>query len=182
MEQFTERVRPKYANYIKFLQYFLDDLTTENICKVYETITIDKAFGTGINGILATIMSCVLPDDLGIYVVSVHEKVDANQITLVYPPSDSKRNLNLLNHADFIQFANIFESDGNRILRNIIGLSSELPKYSTRTDNETFNQQLTRWNVTCSQKGDISDIRLSYLIKCIKEIVGPDKCKLNIFD
>jgi len=182
MEQFTERVRPKYANYIKFLQYFLHDLTTENICKVYETITIDKAFGTGINGILATIMSCVLPDDLGIYVVSVHEKVDANQIILVYPPSDSKRNLNLLNHADFIKFANIFGANGNVMLERVIEKSITRPKYSTRTDDETFKEQLTKWNVTCSQKGDISDIRLSYLVRLIKQIVGPDKCKLNIFD
>ena len=179
MEQFTERVRPAYANYI---ETFLHDLTTENICKVYETITIDKAFGTGINGLFARIMNCILPDVMGIYVVSVHEKVDTNQIKLVYPQSDSSRNLNLLDHANFIQFAEIFGKNGNNILRDIIGLSSELPKYSTRTDNEIFKEQLTRWNVTCSQKGDISDIRFSYLIGLIKQIVGPEKCKMNIFD
>jgi len=179
MEQFTERVRPAYANYIKA---FLDDLTTENICKVYQTITIDKAFGTEINGIFAIIMNCILPDVIGIYVVSVHEKVDANNIKLVYPMNKYMRNLNLLNHTDFIQFADIFGQNGKNILRGMIELSSQLPIYNTRTDDDTFKEQLKTWNVTCSQKGDISNIRLSYLIGIIKQIVGREKCKLNIFD
>lgn len=182
MEEFTERVRLKYANYIDFLQYFLNDLTTENICKVYQTITIDKAFGTNIDGIYATIMNCILPDVLGIYVVSVHEKTNTNQIELVYPLGESTDNLNLLVPAEFIKFANIFGINGKVILERVIEESSTQPKYSTRTDDETFKTQLNDWKVTCSSRGDISGIRLSYLIKLIKQIVGKDKCKLNIFD
>jgi hypothetical protein len=113
----------------------------------------------------------------------VHDKTDVNQIKLVYPLEKSTDNLNLLVHTDFIKFAKIFGANGNVILEHVIEESSTRPKYSTRTDDETFKKQLNDWNVTCSTwTKDISDIRLSYLVRLIKQIVGPDKCKLNIFD
>jgi hypothetical protein len=43
-------------------------------------------------------------------------------------------------------------------------------------------EEIQNWKVTRTDSGDISHIRLSYLIDTIKDIVGHDKCKMNIID
>ena len=187
MKDFTERIRPTYKAYI---DAFLDDLSSENICKVFSTITIDKALGTAITSAYAKMMHCILPDVIGIYVISVHEKIDANQMRLIYPLERNVPNLNLLKRADFIRFADIFGKDGESILREMSAVSSDWPDYSSSIDDETFQPELDNWKVTFNQRlgffqrvyGDISYIRLSYLVDIIKQIVGRDKCKLNLFD
>ena len=179
MKDFTERIRPTYARYI---DAFFDDLSTENICKVFSTITIDKALGTAITSSFDKMMNCILPDIIGIYVVSVHEKVDANQMRLIYPLERNAHNLDLIKRADFIQFARIFGKDGETILSEMSAVSSEWPPDPV--------SRLDMWKVTFNQRlgffqkvyGDISHIRLSYLVDIIKQIVGRDKCKLNLFD
>ena len=66
--------------------------------------------------------------------------------------------------------------------------TSKWPDYSNSIDDETYKKELDNWNITFSpggllnSYGDISYIRLSYLVDIIKEIVGRDKCKINIFD
>jgi hypothetical protein len=179
MKEFTERIRPTYARYI---DAFFDDLSTENICKIFSTITIDKAFGATINSYFDKIMNCILPDVIGIYVISVHEKVDVNTIKLIYPLERNVSNLDLLKRADFIQFANIFGKDGESILSEMNAISSDWPPATTSS--------LDNWKVTFTQRlgffqkvyGDISHIRLSYLVDIIQQIVGRNKCKLNLFD
>jgi hypothetical protein len=187
MKDYTERIRPTYARYI---DAFLDDLSSENICKVFSTITIDKALGTAITSAYDKMMSCILPDVIGIYVISVHEKIDANQMSLIYPLERNVPNLDLLKRADFIRFADIFGKDGESILREMAAVSSDWPDYSSSIDDETFQPELDNWKVTFTQRlgffqkvyGDISYIRLSYLVDIIKQIVGRGKCKLNLFD
>jgi hypothetical protein len=179
MKDFTERIRPTYARYI---DTFFDDLSTENICKIFSTITIDKALGATINSYVDKIMNCILPDIIGIYVISVHEKIDANQTTLIYPLERNVSNLDLLKRADFIRFANIFGKDGESILSEMSAVSSEWPPATTSS--------LDNWKVTFTRSflqrvygnGNISHIRLSYLVDIIQQIVGRDKCKLNLFD
>ena len=179
MKDFTERIRPAYARYI---DAFFDDLSTENICKIFSTITIDKALGATINSYFDKIIRCILPDIIGIYVIAVHEKVDANQMRLIYPLERNAHNLDLIKRADFIQFARIFGKDGESILREMSAISSEWPPVPVSS--------LDNWKVTFTQRlgffqkvyGDISHIRLSYLVDIIKQIVGRDKCKLNLFD
>ena len=190
MDKFAERVRPKYALYIKS---FFDDLSTENICQIFETISFDKALGSCMpKDIYSRIMECISPDIVGIYVISVHEKIDANTIKLIYPLDEGTSNLDLLNPKDFIRFANIFGKDGESILNDeMIVKSSPWPIYYMSTDDETYKAQLDRWNITFSPGGfwnpigNISHIRLSYLVDIIKKIVDPDNpntCKINMFD
>ena len=158
MKEFTERIRPTYARYI---DAFFDDLTTENICKVFSTITIDKALGDAITSSFDKMMNCILPDIIGIYVIAVHEKVDANQMRLIYPLERNVSNLDLIKRADFIRFASIFGKDGESILSKMSALSSEWPPVPVSS--------LDNWKVTFTQRlgffqkvyGDISHIRLS---------------------
>jgi hypothetical protein len=147
-------------------------------------ITFDKEIGTA-----------ALPADpnmvIGIYVVSVLEKTSKDKFKLVYPSveDDKMTNLNLLKKAEFIEFANIFGKTGATILNKMFEKSSKWPDYDNSVaDDATYKKELDKWNITFSPSGllnsygDILYIRLSYLVDIIKEIVGRDKCKINIFD
>ena len=189
MDKFAERVRPKYALYIKS---FFDDLSTENICQIFETIPFDKALGSCMpKDIYSRMVQCISPDVVGIYVISVHEKIDANTIKLIYPLDPYISNLDLLRPTDFIEFAGIFDKDGESILNNILEKSSPWPNYNMSIDDETYKAQIDEWNITFSPGGflnpygNISHIRLSYLVDIIKQIVDPENpnmSKINIFD
>ena len=189
MENFAENARRKYTLYI---ESFFKDLSTENICQIFETIPFDKALGSCMpKDIYSRIMQCISPDIVGIYVISVHEKIDANTLKLIYPLDPRVSNLDLLNPTDFIEFAGIFDKDGESILDDISAKSSPWPNYNMSLDDETYKAQLDEWNITFSPGeifnpyGDISHIRLSYLVDIIKQIVDPENpnnCKINIFD
>jgi hypothetical protein len=189
MENFAENARRKYTLYI---ESFFKDLSTENICQIFETIPFDKALGSCMpKDIYSRIMQCISPDIVGIYVISVHQKIDANTLKLIYPLDPRVSNLDLLNPIDFIEFAGIFDKDGESILNDILAKSTPWPNYNMSLDDETYKAQLDEWNITFSPGGflnpydDISHIRLSYLVDIIKQIVdseNPNNCKINIFD
>jgi hypothetical protein len=147
-------------------------------------ITFDKEIGTA-----------ALPTDanmvIGIYVVSVLEKTSKDKFLLIYPSAEDEimTNLNLLKKTEFIEFANIFGKNGKSVLDKMFEKASKWPDYDNSTaDDATYKEELDKWNITFSpggllnSYGDISYIRLSYLVDTIKEIVGRDKCKINIFD
>ena len=148
MQTAAERIRPAYADYIKS---FFGEESTENSCKIFDNIQFDKAFGTGIEGVFARMIQCILPDVIGIYVISVHKKIDNTKLDLIYPVDKTLPNLNLLQHGDLIKFAKIFNNDREPIIPPLLSSSSDI-------------------------------IRLSDLIRIIKDIVGRDKCHLNIID
>jgi hypothetical protein len=189
MENFAENARRKYTLYI---ESFFKDLSTENICQIFETISFDKALGSCMpKDIYSRIMQCISPDIVGIYVISVHKKINTSTLELIYPLTQDAPNLDLLNPTDFIEFAGIFDKDGESILDDISAKSSPWPNYNMSLDDETYKAQLDEWNITFSPGeifnpyGDISHIRLSYLVDIIKQIVDPENpnnCKINIFD
>jgi hypothetical protein len=189
MENFAENARRKYTLYI---ESFFKDLSTENICQIFETIPFDKALGSCMpQDIYSRIMQCISPDIVGIYVISVHKKINTSTLELIYPLAQGAPNLDLLNPTDFIEFAGIFYKAGKRILDKMFAKSTPWPSYHMSLDDETYKAQLDNWNITFSpggllnSYGDISHIRLSYLVDIIKQIVDPDNpdtCKINIFD
>ena len=147
-------------------------------------ITVDKEIGVE-----------ALPTDdnmvIGVYIVSVHEKTGKDKFKIIYPSTEDERvrNLNLLKKTEFIEFANIFGKDGKTVLNTMFEKTSKWPDYDKKTDDITYKEELDKWNITFSpggwfwnSYGDISHIRLSYLVDIIKEIAGRDTCKLNIFD
>jgi hypothetical protein len=131
---------------------------------------------------------------IGIYVVSVLEKTSEDNFKLIYPSTKDKimTNLNLLKKTDFIEFAQFFDKTGKSVLDKMFEKSSKWPDYdNSEADDATYKEELEKWDITFSpgkwwiwnySYGDISYIRLSYLVDIIKEIVGRDKCKINIFD
>ncbi len=123
MQTAADRIRPAYADYVKS---FFGEESTENSCKIFDNIQVDKAFGTGIEGIFARMMQCILPDVIGIYVISVHKKTDNTTLDLIYPLGKSQPNLNLLKQSDLIQFAKIFNNDEEPIIPPLLSSSSDI--------------------------------------------------------
>ena len=140
-------------------------------------ITFDKEIGVD-----------ALPADdnmvIGVYVVSVHEKTSKDKFKIIYPSTEDERvrNLNLLKKTEFIEFAKIFGKNGTNVLKRMFEKTLKWPDYDNSADDATYKEELDKWNITLTPDGDISYIRLSYLVDTIKEIVGSDKCKINIFD
>jgi hypothetical protein len=153
MQTAADRIRPAYADYVKS---FFGEESTENSCKIFDNIQIDKALGMGIDGIFARMMQRIVPDFIGIYVISVHKKtnkptLDNATLNLIYPNDKTQPNLNLLKQSDLIQFAKIFNNDEEPIIPPLLSSSSDI-------------------------------ILLSELAHIIKNIVKHDKCNLNIID
>lgn len=184
METAAERIRPAYVKYIN--DFLNGELSTENSCKIYDNIQVDKAFGTGITTIFSKMMQCILPDIVGIYVISVHKKSNHSTLELIYPMKNNNIHnnpfLNILNMEDLKKFIDIFGINNENIINTLHADSTKIQPISSilPTDAEAI-ERINNWKVTVTD-GNISHIRLSYLIFIIKEIVGRDKCKLNMID
>jgi len=179
MQSAADRIRPAYANYMKM--FF--GQSAENSCKIFDNIQYDKAFGKGIEGILDRMLQCILPDVFGIFVISVHKKINETTLQLIYPVNNTQPKLDLLKHGDLIKFAKIFNTDGDTIITTLREASTPWrPIADISPTDENQIKQINDWKVTTTDSGDISHIRLSYLIDIIKTIVGHDKCKMNIID
>jgi len=127
MQTAADRIRPAYADYVKS---FFGEESTENSCKIFDNIQIDKALGMGTDGIFARMMQCILPDVIGIYVISVHKKINNATLNLIYPKDKILPNLNLLQHGDLIEFAKIFNNDREPIIPPLLSSSSDIIRLS----------------------------------------------------
>ena len=179
MQTAADRIRPAYRNY---MEAFFGQ-SAENSCKIFDNIQYDKAFGKGIDGFLDRMIQCILPEVFGIFVISVHKKINETTLKLIYPENNTQPKLNLLEHGDLIKFAEIFNTDGNTIIDRLKNASRPWrPIADISPTDENQIKQIQNWKVTMTPSRDISHIRLSYLIEIIKDIVGHDNCKMNIID
>lgn len=172
----------------------------ENICRTFHTVTFDKSlsiYDTGMS-IDECIIEYFFPELQGCFVISVHEKVEPNLYRLMYPVSRENKMLDLFNLDDFHTFATIFGKDlpdlnsvSSRLdVENFVKMEYKITKDKNLDENEKENaikqihteiyNIVDNWNITI-QNGKIADIRMSYLIGLIKELVG-ERCKVNIFD
>lgn len=189
MNAYAEYSRPKYQGF----------LGNENpdVCKVYDNIIFDK-------GLFAIpdrncVLSWLIPDVFGVFVISVHKKV-LNTLQLVYPTVPGQI-LNLLNVPDFQKFSQIF--DKPRIIDELIRESSILntDEYTRQYDNIEKNlslsfeqkeqllepihtkmfEELQQWKLTMKTPRQIESIKLSTLVETLKRIMGSN-CYVNILD
>lgn len=189
MNTYSEYSRPKYRR-------FLGDEKAD-VCKVYNNLIFDK-------GLFAIpdrncVLSWLIPDVFGIFVISVHKKA-FNNLQLVYP-SVPGQILNLLNVPDFQKFSQIF--DKQRVIDELIRESSILntDEYTRQYDNIEKNlslsfeqkkqllepihakmfEELQQWKLTIKNPRQIESIKMSTLVDTLKRIMG-DNCYLNILD
>lgn len=140
---------------------------------VYDPIPFDKGF-TPYDSEL----------EMGIYMISVHEKlIETGSMTLIYPlPEHSNKNV------DLTKISHIRELGGylaNANIDNIVdGISHNIPCGLTETSNwkllrESVDQLSKRFSASqqCPRhvRGDnIVFMRLSYLAQLVKELIGAD--------
>ena len=133
----------------------------------FDSLPYDKAFSgvsdmglSAFNMLFSTIAR--LPTNLGIWVISVHKRREpqpTNNYEYVFPKdTDQLTNLLNLNGLELL----------NRTFNNIPNLKDTIKK---EDKNIKLNGDNTR----------IESIRLSYLLKLLKQIMGP-KCDFNIYD
>ena len=193
VEVYKERQQSNYKSYIETHNI---DLPIEAICKTFQQITSDKVLSTKEHGSDrddTTITFCgvnwIPMGRTGIFVISVHKKIKDNSLTLLYPTKDNVgENLNLLKTNELFQFAELFHQNTeniSRILSNALLPSSPFPRITANMSQKEINKCLAKlfiWNLTMSDdEYNIDYIRMSYLVKIIKQIVG-NTCKINIFD
>jgi hypothetical protein len=125
--------------------------SAENSCKIFHNIQYDKAFGMGVDGILDRIVQFISPDVFGIYLISVHEKIDNTTLDLIYPEDKKRPNLDLLKRGDLIEFANFFETDGETIIDRLKNASTPWrPIADISPTDKNQIEEIQNWKVTTS--------------------------------
>jgi hypothetical protein len=206
----NEYVKYSHPIYKRFVEESKTNINNENVCRLFDNIMFDKAFSTNLvndgNGILCLVdklLDLINPEFNGIFIVSVHEKINNDEYKILYPFDNSQfgTNLNLLKMNDLMEFAMLF--NGENIIHGLIKETTTLPtneytvSYDTIMKNKTISEYerkqrldqinreyyeiLQQWNVTVKKSQEIQAIKMSYLVDIIKQIVGP-KCKVNILD
>ena len=152
MQQYAKDISSKYENLINFFE--ANELDIEKSCKIYNPVTYDKDIAILPPTLLERIASCISPRIQGVYVVSVHEKVDdAGTLKLIFP-KDGTNNVNLANPAEFKTF--------------VTTLGRTEPSLQT----DIFSKL---------EKG-VRAIKMSELIRIVKSLIAPSECYINIID
>ena len=204
IEEYVEYSKPKYSQFLKDF----DVNNTEKICRLFHNVTVDKIFSTALNindNLLTCAIDYLMPEYQGIFLISVHQKIDDTYFKLIYPLNNNtnNKNLNLLNISDLTKFANIFGKSSVNIEKFVSDLPYEeyIKREKYIQNNKKFSQQekeqmldqqkkefydvIQNWSgveMNNSKSGTIiENIKMSVLVQIINEIVG-NKCNINLFD
>ena len=189
MREYTQRLKSKYREYV---ETFFKDLQDTNMCQVYKSVTFDKEYVEDKSNPTA-----------GIFLVSVHIKTKT-ALQLLFPPQqhllrDSATSgpfdVNLMTIDGLKQVNDVFNTGrGDELVAKLMSASSAYPAYHLGSSSDAkaaFREKVDKWMVTMDKgRGDISRIRLSYLVYILKYIVtGMNEfrvndcdCKINVFD
>ncbi len=130
----------------------------------------------------------------GIYLLSIHQKGK-----LIYPNPNEKV-INLLKVDDLQRLASFLETDvpdlqednipfpnqeiyieEENMVNNDSTLSKDVKKQKIEEIREQFMKLIYNWDLTLDERGNIKDIKLSYLVKLIKKMMG-EQIIINLLD
>jgi hypothetical protein len=205
IEQYANSIRPSYQDKMQGMNMTI--MNSKNVCRIFDNIPIDKMLGreAPASGLFYKMMECIIPPIIGVFLISIHKKISDNQFTLLYPLAGGPpSNLNLFNIKDFTTFANM--SPFNKPFPSkLFDLSTPIPSrivdpakikmveqhesITNEEKNEMLQQQRDElaqitllWDVTISaDRKYINAIRMSTLVKAIKDIIGTNS-KINLLD
>jgi hypothetical protein len=192
-----EYIVPNKKDYQKFIRSELT-LNPEKVYRIFENINIDKSFSKSIirtPGIINEFLCYIesIFEFQGIFLVSIHQ-----DNMLIYP-TELTKNIDLLDLSNLNELAEYFNKDISYLLNE----TSEFPNYIPHHEEEltilndpnivdqekerlvdkiqnNYYRLLNRWKLTI--KGNkIDSIRMSMLVKIIKEILG-ENCFINLLD
>jgi len=210
IDKYIEFMNPKYKSFLESRasdEYSSED--REKVCRQFDNIIFDKSFSASTlpsDNLFSCIFERLIPEFHGIFLVSIHKKIDtntnSNAYELIYPMNSNnkkpEKNLDLLNLSEFEKLAKSFDKK----LPNLKKKSFELPvsEYLKREkaieENNAFSIQekkalleqqkreffeiISNWEITIKDN-KINSIKMSYLIKLLKDIIG-SSCFINLFD
>jgi hypothetical protein len=155
IEQYAKELKEKYVNFLDFQDISEYQVKREKTCLLYPHITVDKVFYIGPYTNYQHVLDCInMNTKVGIFLISIHEKdVESGQLKCIYPSIDEKKKQNKNLQLDIVDQLKEFAS--------IFGKK-----------DFTFPENKSR----------IESITMSELVKLIKNIVGYDRCFINILD
>ena len=219
INEYIEGKRPEYKSYLMsnmpMMGYktdapFIEEKDIENICRVFGNITVDKILTKkgSPEGIHECIRDFILPDLSGIFLISVHRKINNNEYRLIYPRSPSHSlNMDLLNISNIERLAAFFgtyQNISDNIIPELKSISRPLPnkkRYVTlendvRKQSELSEEERNReisiirneyynllndWKLEI-EKNKITGMKMSEFVRLIKQICGEYKVYLNLLD
>jgi hypothetical protein len=208
VENVDERSESKFSDYTpERRRRSMTNMNSKNVCRIFDNITIDKILGRGApaSGLFYKMMECIMPPIIGVFLISIHKKISDNHFELLYPSAgDPPSNLNLFNIKDFTTFANmspfnkpfpakLFDLSTPIPSRIVDPTKIEMVEQNKSITNEEKNVMLQQqrdelaqitllWDVTISaDRNYINAIRMSTLVKAIKDIIGTNS-KINLLD
>jgi len=203
IERYSNNIRPVYQHKIQSMT----NMNSKNVCRIFDNIPIDKMLGreAPASGLFYKMMECIIPPIIGVFLISIHKKISDNQFKLIYPLAGGPpSNLNLFNIKDFTTFANmspfnkpfpakLFDLSTPIPSRIVDPTKIEMVEQNKSITNEERNVMLQQqrdelaqitllWDVTISaDRKYINAIRMSTLVKAIKDIIGTNS-KINLLD
>ena len=179
IEDYANVLRPKYQKYIG------EEKNTNPLsCRIFQNITVDKAVGK--SSIRSTffkqMINCIIPQLNGIFIVSIHRKEATDRFTLIYPLASNSKidNLNLLKISNLQLLADFFQTRLPNLREE--SLQHTFPNLENDIPLEQAAEQLNLWNLSFSNPDTIDYIRMSFLVKMVKDIIGSRQCKINLLD
>ena len=184
LEDYIKYYQSEYSRFLT--ENVVDEVNLQNISRLFHQITIDKIWSTDES----------MFERSGIYLVSIHKINAPNSLKYMYPCKNT--NSDLLKFTELNRIADFFEKKmpvlySNELLDQIyenqqksieqdFNYSEEEKKILSENVRSNYYKYLQDWDIELSNNNKkIKSIRMSTLVKLIRQIVGQD-CKINLLD
>ena len=152
-------------------------------------------------------LECFYSMNEGIFIVSIHENINDNEYMLIYPnfnnTNQEKHNLNISKTNELRELYKMFnnidkfpnlkemetplitEQETDVFLNDIYNknlTTEEIDIEKEKFRKYVYEKYLNKWKITLTSKGNIHEIRMSYLIELIKNAISIKNCKINLLD
>jgi hypothetical protein len=159
LQQYKEDLNGVYTNLIKTKDALSftgpTGIDINDICQIYYPVTYDKQFVIVPQTTFDKFTSCIIPYVQGIYVISIHEKMNEREVLCIFPNKDDDSNQ--------IQDVNLL--DPNKVNEFASALN---------------NTNQTNKNIFTKNEEGARSIRMSELVKFIKDLAP--NCYINLID
>lgn len=192
LNNYVKRGKPKYKSWIKDIQNITKaaSIDTSNAFKIMNTMTVDKILHNPEErkkGFLDyfRLNSSIEKDYMGIYVISVHKRKDDN-LELIYPlDSHANKEINITKIADIYELSEYIHRDNMEIEKKIDDLLSTnncvqpYPNIDNLEMAKYFKENSYDYLIN---KESIRYMRMSYLMKILRTIMGEKENFINLLD
>jgi len=191
LNNYVKRGKPKYKSWIKSIQNTTDvGIDTTNAFKIMNTMTADKILYNPEErkkGFLDyfNLNSATEKDYMGIYVISVHKRRD-DTLELIYPlDSHANKEINITKIPDIYELSEYIHGDNMEIEKKIddlLSINNCVQPYPNIDNLEMAKYFKDNSYDYLINKESIAYMRMSYLMKLLRTIMGKKDNFINLLD